>query len=433
MYRTGDLARCLAGRDRWTSSAGADHQVKIRGYRVELGEVEAALARAARASPGRVVVVREDRLVAPSGWPGTPPVDPGGRCARTLAERLPGLHGARPVRGAGPVAAAGARQGRPGAAARAAPDAGPTGELVAPDGPLEETIARVWADGPGGRPGRRRRRLLRPRRALAAGHPDRRPAAQRSCPGRSPSSSSSANRPSGRWPGSPRPTGRRGPPAAARADPARPARRRRSPTSCVPYGGASAVVYQPLADALPDGHALLAVAVPGHEVALRGGRAVDRDRRAAVRHRDPRHRDRPAGPLRALRAGRRPRPRDRPHPAGRRPRGGGGLPGRGVPLRPPGRAGLGPLYRALRIERLRSDTVYANWLQAHRRRLGAVDESSAGSWCGPCAGTPSCPRSTSPGCCRAGGAADRTRHLRGRRAATPARSSTASATANGAS
>lgn len=37
---------------------------------------------------------------------------------------------------------------------------------------------------------------------------------------------------------------------------------------CVPYGGGSAVVYQPLADALPDGHRLLAVAIPGHDVGL---------------------------------------------------------------------------------------------------------------------------------------------------------------------
>jgi amino acid adenylation domain-containing protein len=37
---------------------------------------------------------------------------------------------------------------------------------------------------------------------------------------------------------------------------------------CVPYGGGSAIVYQPLADALPDGHALFSVAIPGHDVGL---------------------------------------------------------------------------------------------------------------------------------------------------------------------
>ncbi|WP_344663979.1 amino acid adenylation domain-containing protein [Catenulispora yoronensis] len=37
---------------------------------------------------------------------------------------------------------------------------------------------------------------------------------------------------------------------------------------CVPYGGGSAVVYQPLADALPAGHRLFAVAIPGHDIGL---------------------------------------------------------------------------------------------------------------------------------------------------------------------
>ena len=37
---------------------------------------------------------------------------------------------------------------------------------------------------------------------------------------------------------------------------------------CMPYGGGSAAVYRSLADALPDGHALFAVAVPGHDVGL---------------------------------------------------------------------------------------------------------------------------------------------------------------------
>lgn len=37
---------------------------------------------------------------------------------------------------------------------------------------------------------------------------------------------------------------------------------------CVPYGGGSAIVYQPLADALPQGHSLYAVAIPVHDVGL---------------------------------------------------------------------------------------------------------------------------------------------------------------------
>jgi amino acid adenylation domain-containing protein len=37
---------------------------------------------------------------------------------------------------------------------------------------------------------------------------------------------------------------------------------------CFPYGGGSAIVYQPLADALPDGCSLYSVAIPGHDVGL---------------------------------------------------------------------------------------------------------------------------------------------------------------------
>jgi surfactin synthase thioesterase subunit/MFS family permease len=37
---------------------------------------------------------------------------------------------------------------------------------------------------------------------------------------------------------------------------------------CVPYGGGSAIVYQPIADALPAGHSLYSVAIPGHDVGL---------------------------------------------------------------------------------------------------------------------------------------------------------------------
>ncbi|WP_327091142.1 amino acid adenylation domain-containing protein [Nonomuraea sp. NBC_01738] len=37
---------------------------------------------------------------------------------------------------------------------------------------------------------------------------------------------------------------------------------------CVPYGGGSAVVYLPLAESLPAGHALYSLAIPGHDVGL---------------------------------------------------------------------------------------------------------------------------------------------------------------------
>ncbi|MFC4531322.1 amino acid adenylation domain-containing protein [Sphaerisporangium dianthi] len=47
-----------------------------------------------------------------------------------------------------------------------------------------------------------------------------------------------------------------------------PADRRVLSHVCVPYGGGIAVVYQPLADALPDGHRLFAVAIPGHDLGV---------------------------------------------------------------------------------------------------------------------------------------------------------------------
>jgi amino acid adenylation domain-containing protein len=84
LYRTGDLARRLS--DGTLQFLGrADGQVKIRGVRVELGEVEAALARHPDVAVA-AVVLREERLVGfVVPWPGSDPADPRG----FLAERLP--------------------------------------------------------------------------------------------------------------------------------------------------------------------------------------------------------------------------------------------------------------------------------------------------------------------------------------------------------
>jgi acyl-coenzyme A synthetase/AMP-(fatty) acid ligase len=59
-YRTGDLVRRALGEGPLTYVGRIDHQIKINGYRVELGEIEAAVRRAAQV----------EEVVA-LGWPRT--------------------------------------------------------------------------------------------------------------------------------------------------------------------------------------------------------------------------------------------------------------------------------------------------------------------------------------------------------------------------
>jgi amino acid adenylation domain-containing protein len=149
LYRTGD-------RGRWRKDGvlellgRSDHQVKVRGVRIELGEVEAALRRHPAV---REVVVepREDtrgnkRLVAyvvPQSaaergleglrrWLQQTLPEPMIPSAFVLLERLPLAAGGKVDRGA-------------------LPDPGPSpfeagAQYVAPRTPLEETLARVWAE-----------------------------------------------------------------------------------------------------------------------------------------------------------------------------------------------------------------------------------------------------------------------------------------------
>jgi amino acid adenylation domain-containing protein len=150
MYRTGDLVRWTA--DGQLVFAGrVDDQVKLRGFRVELGEVEAVVARCPGVAQA-AVVVREDR--------------PGDR--RLVAYVVPGegVVGAAGLRAAGLRAAAAGMlpdymvpsafvvvdglpltvSGKLDRAALPAPDYGAGAEFVAPRGEVEQILAGIWAD-----------------------------------------------------------------------------------------------------------------------------------------------------------------------------------------------------------------------------------------------------------------------------------------------
>ena len=174
LYWSGDLARWRA--DGTLECLGrVDHQVKIRGYRVELGEIEAALA--------RHPAVREAAVVGSSG------------CERR--DELGRVH--RGARRAEASSAADLRrwlQGQlpdymvPSAFVslealpltpngkvdrQALPDPGQarltaSADFVPPRGPVEAAVAEIWAELLGDRPHRRARQLLRAWRPLAHGH-----------------------------------------------------------------------------------------------------------------------------------------------------------------------------------------------------------------------------------------------------------------------
>nr|QEO74128.1 condensation domain-containing protein [uncultured bacterium] len=144
IYRTGDLGRYLP--DGSVEIAGrADSQVKLRGFRIELGEVEAALER----FPGVrecVVIVRERSLVAYVVPVVPADTEPSARELRAfLGTRLPDymVPSVFVVLLALPMT----RTEKVDRRALPAPEtAGADRETVAPRNPVEESLAKVWAD-----------------------------------------------------------------------------------------------------------------------------------------------------------------------------------------------------------------------------------------------------------------------------------------------
>jgi amino acid adenylation domain-containing protein len=270
LYRTGDLAR-------WNPAGAleflgrADTQVKLRGQRIEPGEIEVRL----RERPGvrdAVVVVREvqpgDRRLVAYVVPAPGATVDGSALRSALKSTLPDVMVPASVTTleALPLMP----NGKLDRAALPAPGSGAAAGYVAPGTPTEATIARVWAEvlgldrvgvtddffDLGGHSMLATQVVARLRTALAGtGQPvsvmDL--FAHRTVAGL----------------------------AALAAGPARdtrrllheltppvPAAQRIRSYVCLPYGGGSAIVYQPLADALPAGNSLYALAIPGHDAGL---------------------------------------------------------------------------------------------------------------------------------------------------------------------
>jgi amino acid adenylation domain-containing protein len=149
LYRTGDVVRWRPD-GRLDFTGRADAQVKLRGFRIEPGEVEAALREVAGMRQAHVTVWRppaggEPRLVAYVVPASSEPLAPG-EVRALLRTRLP-EHlvpadivplDTLPLMASGKVDA----RALPPPARTAAPDG-------APRTPLEETVARAWAEALG--------------------------------------------------------------------------------------------------------------------------------------------------------------------------------------------------------------------------------------------------------------------------------------------
>ncbi len=142
LYRTGDLVRYRPSGE-LEFLGRIDHQVKVRGFRIELGEIETALSR----HPGvrqAVVVVRDESLVAYLVGNFVAEAVPGG-LREHLRKLLPDymIPSAFMVLEALPLTPSGKVDRK----ALPAPEAATAGEgYVAPQGPVEELLAGIWAE-----------------------------------------------------------------------------------------------------------------------------------------------------------------------------------------------------------------------------------------------------------------------------------------------
>ncbi len=274
MYATGDLARHRP--DGAIEYLGRlDTQVKVRGVRIELGEIEAVL----REQPGvrdAAVIVREDRPGDQRltgyvvGVDGERPVTEGLRAALKAAlpdYLVPSAYVTLPAL---PVTPNGKLDRR---ALPAPTFTRPAGAgSAAPSSDVERAIAEVWSavlgrDGIGvdddffdlgGHSLLATQVVARLRTALPPG-----------C-GRA-SVMDLFKNPTVRQLAAlvAQPEEERGPRRLLyELTPPVPAGARKLTLICVPYGGGSAVVYQPLADALPAGYSLYSLAIPGHDIGI---------------------------------------------------------------------------------------------------------------------------------------------------------------------
>ncbi|MFF3444290.1 amino acid adenylation domain-containing protein [Streptosporangium sp. NPDC002721] len=266
VYRTGDAARWLP--DGTIEFLGRlDDQVKLHGLRIELGEIEVALRERAGVRDA-AVIVREDvpgdrRLVAYL-VADEPPESARVRAALggTLPDHMvPSMF---VTLDALPLTPNGKLDRR----ALPAPESPGAAEYVEPENDAERAIAAVWEQvlsvervgahddffDLGGNSLLAIQVVAKLRRALPDGSPQ---------VGLVDLFSFRTVRELAGFVGGPGGGGAR--PLLQRLTPRRTVTRS---YVCVPYGSGSAIVYQPLADALPEDQALYAVAIPGNDVGL---------------------------------------------------------------------------------------------------------------------------------------------------------------------